>query len=217
MNVEAQPEALLDLKLHGIRTVPAVIIADRAFHGWNPRELAAFVGTRYLETGPLLPAELAKRLDRILEAAQWAIRQVPREHLGMKAPDRDRTVKDLAYHVFRLSAAYRDAMEQGFLQREWISSGAPPGVADGPAIASYGQEVRARLAEWLSQPEGCRGSVDTFYGEQTAHELLERTTWHAAQHLRQLYFFLECMGVSPLNPLTEEDYKGLPIPKDVWS
>ena len=208
---------MLDLKLHGIRSVPAVIVGDRAFHGWNPRGLAAFLNTQYLESGPLHPDELAKRLDRILEAAQRAIRQVPQEHLGMKAPDRDRTVKDLAYHLFRLSVAYRDAMEQGFLQQEWITSGAPPGVADGPTIALYGQEVRARLSEWLSQPERCRGTVDTYYGKQTAHELLQRTTWHAAQHLRQLYFFLERMGVSPENPLTEEDYKGLPIPKDVWS
>jgi hypothetical protein len=59
--------------------------------------------------------------------------------------------------------------------------------------------------------------VGTYYGQQTAHELLERTTWHAAQHLRQLYFFLERMGIAPENPLTEEDYKGLPIPKDIWS
>jgi hypothetical protein len=97
---------------------------------------------------------------------------------------------------------------------QWVSS---LGIPDGPAIALYGQKVRNRVTEWLASPEGCKGSVTTYYGRQTAHELLGRTTWHAAQHLRQIYLFLQRMGVTPDHPLTEEDYKGLPIPKEVWS
>lgn len=64
---------------------------------------------------------------------------------------------------------------------------------------------------------GTTGVVETYYGPKTAHELLERTTWHAAQHLRQLYAFLERMGVSVDNPLGEADFEGLPMPKEVWS
>ena len=217
MNVEAKPEAIRDLARHGIRTVPAVIVGDRAFHGWNPQELAQIVGEEYSQSELLSPGELARRLDRILEAAQRAMRQVPPQHLGMVAPDRARTVRDLGYHVFRLSLAYREAMEQGILPREWLQEGAPPEIPDGPAIALYGQKVRNRVAEWLARPEGCKGGVTTYYGPQTAHELLERTTWHAAQHLRQLYLFLQRMEVTPDQPLTDEDYKGLPLPKEVWS
>jgi hypothetical protein len=46
---------------------------------------------------------------------------------------------------------------------------------------------------------------------------MERTTWHAAQHLRQLYWFAGKMGVTPMAPLGERDFQGLPIPRDVWS
>jgi hypothetical protein len=217
VDVEAKPEAIQELARHGIRAVPAVVVEERAFHGWNPGGLAQFMGIEYAAPERLSPDELAKRLDRILEAAQRAIRQVPPQHLGMTAPDRARTVRDLGYHVFRLSLAYREAMEQGNLPKEWLQEGAPPQIPDGPAIALYGQNVRNRLSEWLGRAEGCRGRVMTYYGSQTAHEMLERTTWHAAQHLRQLYLFLQRMQVTPNRPLTEEDYKGLPLPREVWS
>jgi hypothetical protein len=217
VDVEARPEAMQDLTHLGVRAVPAVIVGDRAFYGWNPGGLAKFMGIEYAVPARLSPDELAKRLDRILVAAQRAIRQVPPEHLGMMAPDRARSVRDLGYHIFRISLAYRQAMEQNNLPKEWLQEGAPADIPDGPAIALYGQKVRDGMTDWLDRPEGCRGTVMTYYGPQTAHELLERTTWHAAQHLRQLYLFLQRMEVIPDRPLTEEDYKGLPLPKEVWS
>ena len=53
--------------------------------------------------------------------------------------------------------------------------------------------------DWVS----VGGDVETYYGRQTAGELLERTVWHAAQHLRQLYALLGRMGLSPDGPLAE--------------
>jgi len=206
-----------DLAGHGVRSVPAVITGGRAFYGWNPAGLAEFMGVAYAVPERLSPGELAERLDRILEAALRAMGQVPPEHLGMMAPDRARSVRDLGYHVFRISLAYRQALEQNYLPKEWLQEGAPPDIPDGPAIAQYGRKVREQMAEWLARPEGCRGTVMTYYGPQTAHELLERTAWHAAQHLRQLYLFLERMGVTPDRPLTDDDYQGLPLPKEIWS
>ena len=40
---------------------------------------------------------------------------------------------------------------------------------------------------------------------------MERTTRHAAQHLRQIYWFLDRMGVRADAPLTDADLDGLPI------
>ena len=142
MDVEARPEAMQDLTRLGVRAVPAVIVGERAFHGWNPAGLAKFMGIDYEVPRRLSPDELARRLDRVLEAAQRAIRQMPPQHLGMMAPDRARSVRDLGYHVFRISLAYREAMEQGFLPKEWLQEGAPPDIPDGPAIALYGEKVR---------------------------------------------------------------------------
>jgi hypothetical protein len=90
-------------------------------------------------------------------------------------------------------------------------------MADGDAVARYGDTVRRRLTEYYARPGWCDGSVSTYYGPQTAHAFMERTTWHAAQHLRQIYWFLERMGVRADSPLTDADLDGLPVPRDVWS
>jgi hypothetical protein len=92
----------------------------------------------------------------------------------------------------------------------------PAGLADGPAIARYGEAVRRALAEWWTRPDAWEGAVETYYGAQPGSELLERTTWHAAQHVRQLHAFLERMGVTPDAPLGPADLEGLPLPSSVW-
>ena len=216
VDVEAEPAALKALERLGIPLVPAVVVGDRAIHGWNPKAVAALVGVEYIEAERLSPGELARRLDTILAAAERAIRQVPAEHLGMASPGRDRSVRQLGYHIFRMSLAFRDAMQQGRYPEAWLLEEAPPEIEDGPAIARYGRTVRGELAGWLARPGACGGVVNTYYGPQSGHELLERTTWHAAQHVRQLYAFLDRMGVKPDEPLTEAGFRGLPLPKEVW-
>jgi hypothetical protein len=216
VDVEARPAAKAELTRLGVPAVPAVVLGSRVVHGWNPRALAALVGVAYEEPGRLTPSELAVRLDRILLATQRVMRQVPPEHLGMTHPGRDRSVRQLGYHVFRLALAFRDARLEGGLRQTWLQELAPARLADGRAVADYGDEVREALGAWLGRSDAVTGEVDTYYGPQPAHALLERTTWHAAQHLRQLYDLLGRMGVAPDRPLGEADWEGLPLPAEIW-
>jgi hypothetical protein len=216
-DVEAEPARRRDLEAFGVVRVPATILGDRIVHGWNPKALAELVGAEYEEREQLPPAELARRLDNVLAATQRAMRQIPREHLGMKAPGRDRSVHQLGFHVFRISAAFVDTREQGHLGSGVFDEQAPADMADGEAVARYGDTVRRRIAAYVARPDWCEGSVSTYYGPQSTHDFMERTTWHAAQHLRQIYWFLDRMGVKAEAPLTDADLAGLPIPRDVWS
>jgi hypothetical protein len=216
-DVEAEPERKRDLEPFGIPRVPATIVGDRVVHGWNPKALAELVGARYEERQPLSPVELARRLDAVLAATQRAIRQVPLEQLGMKSPGRDRTVRQLGFHVFRVSAAFVDTREQGHLSEQWFEESPPTEMADGDAIARHGETVRRRVAAYCAQPGWCDGMVSTYYGPQSAHDFMERTTWHAAQHLRQIYWLLAHMGVRVESPLADADFDGLPLPIEVWS
>ena len=217
VDVEAEPARRRDLEPFGVPRVPATILGDRVVHGWNPKALAELVGVPYEERERLAPAELARRIDMVLAAAQRALRQIPREHLGMKAPGRDRTVRQLGFHVFRLSLAFVETREQGHLSEHVFEEKAPEEMADGEAVARYGETVRARVREFCARPGWCDGLVSTYYGPQTAHDFMERTTWHAAQHLRQIYWFLDRMGVRADAPLADADLDGLPVPRDVWS
>lgn len=205
-----------DLVRFLISRVPAVIAGDRAVQGWNPKGVADLVGIEYDENEPLPPEELIQRLDKFLVAARRAVLQIPEEHLGMKTPGRDRTVHQVGYHIFRVALSYKDTMEQGYLPEAWFGEKPPAGMDDAAAIAQYGESVRKRLIEWLERNPVDEGEVRTYYGPQTVQAFLERTVWHVAQHLRQLYAFLDLMNVIPENPLTEEDFAGLPLPQNVW-
>ncbi len=46
--------------------------------------------------------------------------------------------------------------------------------------------------------------------------VLERCTWHSAQHVRQIIAVLERLGIAPEKPLTAQDYAGLPMPRGLW-
>jgi hypothetical protein len=58
--------------------------------------------------------------------------------------------------------------------------------------------------------------VQVYYGPQSGHDLLERTTWHAAQHLRQLYDLAGRLGITPPGPLPTAEFQGLPLPEALW-
>jgi hypothetical protein len=205
-----------DLARFLISRVPAVVADGRAVQGWNPKGVAALVGITYNEKEPLPPEVLVRRLDTFLEAARRAVCQIPPEHLGMKTPGRDRTVHQVGYHIFRVARSYMDTVEQGYLPEAWFAESPPAGMDDAAGIAHYGGTVRKELSEWLGQNPVAEGTVNTYYGPQTIPEFLERTVWHVAQHLRHLYAFLGLMNIAPEDPLAEEDFAGLPLPKNVW-
>ena len=216
IDTEATPEAMQVLAKFGIPRAPAVIVGEQAVHGWNPQGVADLVGVKYDDAETLSCEQMAERLDRILEAAQRAVRQIPCEHLGFKWPGRNRTIRQLGYHIFRVALSYRDTREQGMLQEYWFGENPLDDIQDGEAVARYGDTVRQRVTEWLQRDDAYDGMCETYYGPQAAPELFERTVWHAAQHLRQVYVMLETLGVTPDRPLTEVDYTGLPLPDSIW-
>ena len=88
----------------------------------------------------------------------------------------------------------------------------------GEEIARYGDTVIARLQRWWDGlgDKSCRQKVKTFFGMQPIHMLFERSTWHSAQHARQLAAVLERFGIEPNGPLTAADLAGLPLPERLW-
>src|SRR6267142_1535391 len=63
-------------------------------------------------------------------------------------------------------------------------------------------------------PEEFERTVDVYYGPQGSHDLLERTTWHCGQHLRQLYVLADRLKLAP-GPLPTHLFKDLPIPDSI--
>ena len=198
--------------------MPALTIGERAAHGWNPPAYAELLGIPYSETTKLAPAVLAERLDIVLDTNQQLMRVVPDRHLNWRPPERNRTLRDLGYHVFRLSLAFVDGMDLGEFPESWLLDQAPDDLADGPAIARYGALVRGRIAGWFegASPSEFARVIKVYYGPQSGHDLLERTTWHAAQHLRQLYTLADRLDIMPPVAMPVAAFKGLPLPDALW-
>lgn len=218
VNVHGDAARQAELAALGVPRVPATVRDGHVVHGWNPAALAALVGVPFDDTPALSPVELAEALDNILYYAQHLLKRLDDRQLALKHPHRDRTLRDLGYHVFRLSAAFVDCMEQGRLEQAWLGETAPADVQSGAALAEHGAQARARIAAWLAAaPEAVFARpARTYYGEQRTHLLLERTTWHAGQHLRQLYDLLATDGSLPVGPLAPELFEGLPMPAELW-
>ncbi len=219
IDVGARPQAMAELREMGVRTVPIVARGREFVFAQALEDVSRFIG-REFRAHYLPPGVLMEKWLRVLGAAQRHVLQIPGEHLLERAtPGRDRSLRDLAYHVYQIPDAFLEAVENGVEDLTSVYNAPPPPKVKSVAqICAYGKSVSRRLEVWwASLPDkSCRQTVKTYYGERPLHELLERCTWHSAQHARQIISVLERFGITADEPLTAQDYAGLPMPAGLW-
>ena len=216
INVRTRPEAMEELDGLGAQSVPVVVQGKRFVFAQDLGDLARFVGVEF-DRAQLPPAELVRKLDLILAAAQRYLGQFPAADLAEGLPGRDRTILDLGYHIFVIPAAFLDAAHGARLTFDYFERTPGPDMRSAAQVAAYGQSVRDALkAWWRSADAGRLGTLDTYYGIHPTERVLERTAWHAAQHARQLMALLEQRGISPDGALGDAELDGLPLPEGVY-
>lgn len=218
LNDSGGREKLLAL---GVRNVPVVALGEQYVFGQNLEDVAEFVGLRGTGHTPLPPGELIVRWVRVLRAAQRYLRQMPADRLNDRViENRDRSIRLLGHHAFRIGEAFLETAVDGVEYAVQLANIPPQEgtFTTGEEIARYGETVIARLEQWWDglADKSCRQKVKTFFGMQPLHMLYERSTWHSAQHARQLAAVLERFGVEPDGRLTVEDLAGLPLPERLW-
>ena len=219
IDVAARPEAMNDLLAFGVKTVPVVARGGEFVFAQALEDVSRFIGRKF-ESKRLPPQQLIDKWLAVLRAAQRHVMQVPQARLDERAVEsRNRSVRDLAYHVYQVPDSFLQAVENGRQDLATIyNAPPPPHVKTAQDVAAYGSRVAERIERWWSQlpDKSCRQTVKTYYGERSLHELLERCTWHSAQHARQMIAVLERFGVEPSGRLTSADYAGLPMPQGLW-
>ena len=187
----------------------------------NMEDVAEFVGLQGSGHSPLPPAVLCDKWIAVLRASQRYVRQIPDPRLTERAIDnRDRSIRLLSHHIFRIGEAF---LETAIDDVEYWTNNANVPPAEGSCmtsveIAAYGDGIIERIENWWAQLEdkSCRQKVKTFYGAPPLHQLFERSTWHSAQHARQIIAVLERFGIEPNVRLTADDLAGLPVPERIW-
>lgn len=217
IDVRATPAAMETLAALGARSIPVVARGREWTYAQELDDLARFVGVPRAHV-PLPPDTLVSRLDALLATAARHVAQLPPDALARTLPGRaDRAAADLAYHLAAIVHALLDSAQgealtfEHFLRR-------PEGEARGrDALVRELSGTRAALVEWWRASEGTRPArVDTYYGAQPLHGVLERTAWHVAQHARQLQSLVELAGFEPDTRLSPRELDGLPLPDGLW-
>ncbi len=221
VNVLDDETGFQELEALGVRLVPIVARGEDWANGAVFRDVAKVAGFEFSGYKMLSPAELIARINTILDAAHRYLGQIPEETLDTLLPDRPRTYRELAYHVFNIPEVFLNRVEHDTpYTYEALLSRLPPEIETKQQLLDFGVAIKDRLNAWwerdgkdtdISQP----GRV--YYGEVSLHEVLERTGWHSGQHTRQLILLLEeKLGIAANGPLTDADLAGLPLPKNVW-
>lgn len=210
-------KALLDL---GVRSVPVVAVGEKFVFAQSLADVAGLIGIDYDATPELSPDELVRRLDTVLAAAARLVRQLPPDRLGEDMRGRKRSLRQLSYHIFRIAEAFLEAtIEAGeTLTLDHLNATIPDDMQSTAEIADYGAAVRRRLRDWWDDEtdRACMRTASTYWGAHPLHHVLERTTWHPAQHVRQIAAWLDEAGIAPDGPLSAADLAGLPLPEKVF-
>ncbi|MEN3354647.1 MAG: hypothetical protein V7640_2805 [Betaproteobacteria bacterium] len=204
---------------YGLRKVPVLAKGDKYAFGQMLDPFAKFAGLPMPGADRLSPAQLFEKQKMVLAAGQRYARQFPVERFRERViPHRERAVRTLCYHIFRIGEAFLETWDGAEYGVKIADNEPPESMQTGDDIARYGESIWKRYENWWKALEDRSLSrvLKTYYGDTVAHQVYERVTWHSAQHCRQLVAVLERMGIEADRPLTPQDLAGLPLPERLW-
>ena len=203
----------------GLRRVPVLVKGDQYAFGQMLEPFAKMVGLNATGSGGLSPTQLFEKYKMVFAAGQRYARQFPPERFRERViPNRERVIRTLCYHIFRIGEAFLETWDGAEYGARIADNEPPESMQTGDDIARYGASVWERYEKWWKGVEdhSLPRVLKTYYGDTKAPQVFERVTWHSAQHCRQLIAVLERMGIKPDRPLTAEDLAGLPLPERLW-
>lgn len=192
--------------------MPVVSFKGTSVSGINLSDIAQLLDLDFDPSPTLDPERLLERLNRFLRAIEEVAPQISTEVLRRKLPGRDRTVLKLLHHTVDVACSFvagKEASETDQVNANSASDSSMSLVSLSRKIHLTQSRVQAINIDWQS-------TTETEYGLQTKHQVLERCTWHVAQHLRQLEHFCEKWQPAIRGWPSLLDYEQLPLPKSVW-
>ena len=221
VNLLDNEQGAADLAKLGARSLPVVSRGDEFVFAQSLDQVAEFVGKTNDAASTRLPAdELVRRWMVFLEAGKSLTAEIPHDKLGHRpVPERDRSMLGLAYHVFQVPDVFvRNVAGEFSDWAHYVNLPAPDDVTTAADILAYASDATDSLEDWWEnlRQRDCLFPVETYYGVRPCWEILERQTWHSAQHVRQLQAALDDLGVPLGSRIDPKWYDGLPMPEALW-
>jgi len=150
---------------------------------------------------------LVSALERVLEAVERAVQQVPAVQLNTPTPNRGRDLQELVFNIHNPINLLRESFDSGrfgWSTTDDFELSRPFDTKE--KLVGYCRRTRLR---WLERAIAVEASevdtiVETPRGDLSRQQILEAQARHAAQHLRQIYVFLKEIGIKPQQELNAE-------------
>lgn len=207
------------LNKYGLRKVPVLAKGDQVAMGQMLDPFAKLAGLPMPGLDGLTSEQLYQKYEMVFAAGQRFARQFPADRFRERViPHREREIRTLCYHVFRIGEAFLETWAGAEYSAKIADNEPPDDMLTGDDVARYGARVWQRYETWWRDLDDrvLSRELKTYYGDTVAHKVFERVTWHSAQHCRQLVAVLERMGVAADKPLSPEELAGLPLPERLW-
>lgn len=220
VNVASDPKGMDDLLAFGARSLPVVSRGDKFIFAQSLDQVAEFVGKKNDSSNRLPPDELVRRWKEILAVARYFVTALPPDKLDYEPiPTRRRSMRELTYHIFQVPDVFVRNVHGEF--EDWahyVNLPVPADVTTNADIFDFAETASRSLDDWWAglEDKSCGFGVATYHGVRPAWELLERQTWHSAQHTRQTQAVLEGFGVPLTRVVDPKLYIGLPLPNGLW-
>jgi hypothetical protein len=217
-DIYSDPEAKAEWEALGIGVVPCAVQGDRSLIILHMGQLRQFLDLPPSDSSSSYQ-EWVAAMNRVLEAVEEAVRQVPSERLSDPTPNRGRDLRELVYNIHDRVPFMCQALETGWYDYHHVDDFGPSRrFQTSEELAEFCREVRTGWLECVREVDDdtSLNGVDSRQGEATHQQLLEIQAFHAAQHLRQIYTFMRQIGVEPARELTVEEMAPVELGEDVF-
>ena len=199
-------------------TVPCAVRGKDYVEILHTDQLRAFLGLR---TSEALASyrQLAAAMNRILEAVERAVRQVPTERLSDPTPNRGRDLRELVFNIHDRILPMAASLDSGVYEwRNGDDYGRSRRFSTTQELAEFCSNVRTA---WLQRAalvddDAAYEMVQTSRGPVTHLQLLESQGFHAAQHLRQIYVSIRQIGIAPAGEMTAAEMAPITLGEQVF-
>lgn len=189
------------------------MVGKRAVHGVDLQQVAGLIGLDYNSKPELSPSELINRQVEFLSILDSTIDSIPETAHDQKVPGRDRTIWNLVEHMCEIAHVYQRVADGTSTFDAAAADAEVTGKSTREQLHASLDSLKAKLSHKNHEYETY---VDTYFGPASLHYVLERCTWHIAQHLRQLASLMRSIDKSIMQEIDTELLSQLPIPNEVW-
>ena len=190
-----------------------VAFGNQIVHGVDLQQVAGLLGLEYDAEPKLTPDELTNRQLVLLRLLHVTIERIPPDCFQMTIPGSDRTIWGLIEHMVEIHRVYQSVAND---ISTFDTTAADAEVVESSTMSELHQRLEMAMVVLEHEDYDYNKTVETYFGSASLHYVLERTTWHIAQHLRQLEDLMRKVNTEIMPEIDHLLLDGLPVPKEVW-